>query len=197
MHSFAATYGFGTPTTSHNFGPGMVGGPAKATGTKANSVGATANTSSSTSSSSTAGGVGSTFLSLLAQELQNQDPTAPVDSTAMVGQMISLSQLGQLISINQTLGAAATAPTTSTSAPSQSAAATSSSAAVAALNSGIASTLSPSTAGAATSQLPFDPNTMMPWNFGNNRAAAAAINPALNTSTMGLSGTNNNPTGGK
>jgi flagellar basal-body rod modification protein FlgD len=28
----------------------------------------------------------------LATELQNQDPTAPVDSTAMVGQMISLNQ---------------------------------------------------------------------------------------------------------
>jgi hypothetical protein len=35
--------------------------------------------------------LGTTFLSLLAQELQNQDPTAPVDPTAMVGQMISLN----------------------------------------------------------------------------------------------------------
>ena len=57
-------------------------------------------------------GLSTTFLSLLATELQNQDPTAPVDSTAMVGQMISLNQLDQLISINQTLtGSTGTATT--------------------------------------------------------------------------------------
>lgn len=50
--------------------------------------------------------VESTFLTLLAQELQNQDPTAPMDSTAMVGQMISLNQLDQLANINQTLTSA-------------------------------------------------------------------------------------------
>jgi flagellar basal-body rod modification protein FlgD len=43
----------------------------------------------------------STFLTLLVQELQNQDPTEPMDSTQMVGQMISLNQLDQLASINQ------------------------------------------------------------------------------------------------
>jgi flagellar basal-body rod modification protein FlgD len=42
-----------------------------------------------------------TFLQLLTTELQNQDPTQPMDSSAMVGQMISLNQLDQLISINQ------------------------------------------------------------------------------------------------
>ena len=62
-----------------------------------------------TASSSTDSGMGnvkdlsSTFLQLLTQELQNQDPTAPMDSTQMVGQMISLNQLEQLTSINQTL----------------------------------------------------------------------------------------------
>ena len=54
------------------------------------------------------GGLGSTFLKLLSQELQNQDPTSPMDPTAMVGQMISLNQLDQLISINQNLGQAVT-----------------------------------------------------------------------------------------
>jgi|SRR5579863_7692847 flagellar basal-body rod modification protein FlgD len=44
-----------------------------------------------------------TFLNLLATELQNQDPTSPVDPTQMVGQLVSLNQLDQLISINQTL----------------------------------------------------------------------------------------------
>jgi flagellar basal-body rod modification protein FlgD len=65
----------------------------------------------STSGSSTSSGTGalsatsleSTFLNLLATELQNQDPTSPVDPTAMVGQLVSLNQLDQLISINQTL----------------------------------------------------------------------------------------------
>lgn len=46
---------------------------------------------------------GTTFLNLLVHELQNQDPTAPMDSTQMVGQMISLNQLDQLMSINQEL----------------------------------------------------------------------------------------------
>lgn len=61
----------------------------------------------STQSASSNGGtsslqsIESTFLSLLTQELQNQDPTAPMDSTEMVGQMISLNQLDQLASINQ------------------------------------------------------------------------------------------------
>ena len=51
--------------------------------------------------------LGSTFLNLLVQELQNQDPTSPMDPTAMVGQMISLNQLSQLISINSALTPAA------------------------------------------------------------------------------------------
>lgn len=65
----------------------------------------TSNASTTGNSASTNGtdSIGSTFLSLLVQELQNQDPTAPMDSTAMVGQMISLNQLDQLTSINQVL----------------------------------------------------------------------------------------------
>lgn len=60
----------------------------------------------SQSTNSTAGdsslqSIEGTFLTLLVQELQNQDPTAPMDSTQMVGQMISLNQLDQLASINQ------------------------------------------------------------------------------------------------
>ena len=70
---------------------------------------------------------GTTFLNLLVKELQNQDPTAPMDSTAMVGQMISLNQLDQLISIKQTLSS-----TTSTRSGAASTAAASSSALIAA-----------------------------------------------------------------
>jgi len=68
----------------------------------------TSGTATSTASQATTG-IGSTFLNLLVQELQNQDPTAPMDSTQMVGQMISLNQLDQLISINADL-----TPTTTT-----------------------------------------------------------------------------------
>ena len=71
----------------------------------ASAAGGTTSTSSSASSSSQTSltSLGSTFLQLLTQELQNQDPTAPMDSTQMVGQMISLNQLDQLASINQLL----------------------------------------------------------------------------------------------
>lgn len=55
----------------------------------------------SSASDSSLQSIESTFLTLLVQELQNQDPTAPMDSTQMVGQMISLNQLDQLASINQ------------------------------------------------------------------------------------------------
>jgi flagellar basal-body rod modification protein FlgD len=131
----------------------------------------------------------------LAQELQNQDPTAPVDSTAMVGQMISLNQLDQLISINQDTTPPA-AGTTGAGAVNA-AGATAGDTAISSAEGGAVSALSPSTAGAATSQLPFDPNTMMPLGSSNSGAVAATINSSLNAATMGLSGTNNNATGGK
>ena len=66
------------------------------------------------SAPSSTSSIGTTFLSLLVQELQNQDPTAPMDSTAMVGQMISLNQLDQLTSIDQTLTKAYPPTTSST-----------------------------------------------------------------------------------
>jgi flagellar basal-body rod modification protein FlgD len=78
-------------------------------------------TSTGTASSSTANDgltgttTGTTFLNLLVKELQNQDPTAPMDSTAMVGQMISLNQLDQLISINQVLSTATGATSSASS----------------------------------------------------------------------------------
>ena len=59
--------------------------------------------SSTNTATSEANSIGGTFLTLLTQELQNQDPTAPMDSTQMVGQMISLNQLNELSSINQLL----------------------------------------------------------------------------------------------
>lgn len=74
-------------------------------GTPTSHATTTQGTSSASSSTSTdsVDSLGTTFLSMLVQELQNQDPTQPMDSTAMVGQMISLNQLDQLASINQLL----------------------------------------------------------------------------------------------
>jgi len=193
MHHISANYTM--PTILNTLKPVVNNGVAKAVKSAAGATGMTS-TGTSTSSSSSGGELDTTFLNLLAQELQNQDPTAPVDSTAMVGQMISLNQLDQLISINQSL----TPPSTSgTAAPSavQPAGATPSGSALSSANGGVASALSPSAAGAATSQLPFDPNTMMPLSTANSGAMAASINSSLNAATMGLSGTNNNTSGGK
>jgi flagellar basal-body rod modification protein FlgD len=140
--------------------------------------------------------LGTTFLSLLAQELQNQDPTAPVDPTAMVGQMISLNQLEQLISINQSVTGSSTTGTTPAAA--QTARGTAANAALASAIGSATNMLSPSAAGAATSQqLPFDPNTMMPLGFANSGAVAASINSSLNPVTMGYSGSTSNLSGGK
>jgi flagellar basal-body rod modification protein FlgD len=126
-------------------------------------------TGSSTTSSS--GGLsstttGTTFLNLLVKELQNQDPTAPMDSTAMVGQMISLNQLDQLISINQTLGTATGTSTTSSVAPvSGQASANSSSSTdlMAARASLLNNTYAPTSADSATSAAS-DPNSTLDFS---------------------------------
>jgi len=183
------------PTILNTLKPVASNGVAKAVNAAVGPNGAT--TGNSTSSSSSSGGLDTTFLNLLAQELQNQDPTAPVDSTAMVGQMISLNQLDQLISINQTVTGSSSTGAAGLVQPAAAAAAASGTAALSSANGGVASALSPSVAGAATSQLPFDPNTMMPLGTANSGAVAASINSSLNAATMGLSGTNNNTSGGK
>ena len=85
-------------------------------------VKANATSSGSTTSGLDSTTTGTTFLNLLVKELQNQDPTAPMDSTAMVGQMISLNQLDQLISINQNLTTSTTTTATGKAAGAGSAA---------------------------------------------------------------------------
>ena len=62
-------------------------------------------TSGSNSAHNAMGNLDATFLNLLITELKSQDPTAPMDSTQMVGQMVSLNQLDQLIGIHQILQA--------------------------------------------------------------------------------------------
>ena len=73
---------------------------------------AVAGTVTGSSTSDSTGGMDVSFLNLLITEMKSQDPTAPMDATQMVGQMISLNQLDQLIAIHQLLQP----PTTSTAA---------------------------------------------------------------------------------
>jgi flagellar basal-body rod modification protein FlgD len=188
MHSVSANYTL--PAVLKTLQPAATSGVRQAVNGKAT----TAPTTTTTSSSNAASSLSSTFLNLLATELQNQDPTAPVDATAMVGQMISLNQLDQLISINQTLTGSSGSATAGSLQPAR---ATASDAALSSANGGLASTLAPSVAGAAANLLPFDPNTLMPLNFGNAAAVGASINSAVNPASMGSSTTNNNTSGGK
>jgi flagellar basal-body rod modification protein FlgD len=188
MHTVSANYTL--PTVLKTLQPAAESGLRKAISAKASPTATTGTTSSSNSVSS----LGSTFLNLLATELQNQDPTAPVDSTAMVGQMISLNQLDQLISINQTLTASGGTATTGSVQPTGG---TASDAAISSANGGVASTLPPSVAGAAANPLPFDPNTMMPLNSSTAGAFGSSINLPVNPASMGSSSTSNNNSGGK
>jgi flagellar basal-body rod modification protein FlgD len=167
------------------------GAPARTAAGPRATTGTTSSTTSSSSSSATS--IGSTFLSLLATELENQDPTAPVDSTDMVGQMISLNQLDQLISINQTL----TGGTTGTTGSVQKPAATASETAGSSVNGGLANTLPATVAAAAINQLPFDPATMMPLNAGNPGAMGASTNSSLNPAAINFSSANGTTSGGK
>lgn len=99
----------------------MVMAPVKAESAGGSSAAGTSGSSTSASGTS-ASSLQSTFLNLLVTELQNQDPTSPVDPTQMVSQMVSLNELNELVSINQTLttmasGAASTSmPATPTGA---------------------------------------------------------------------------------
>jgi flagellar basal-body rod modification protein FlgD len=128
---------------------------------------ATTNAASTTDTSGLSGTTaGQTFLNLLVKELQNQDPTAPMDSTAMVGQMISLNQLDQLISINQTLGTATSTPASTSGAAA--ATATESSASVMAARAALlngSSTLTPAQAATLAAS---DPSTTLDLTNLNN-----------------------------
>jgi flagellar basal-body rod modification protein FlgD len=62
----------------------------------------TAATDTSEAIASTSGlGNEDTFLQLLVAQIQNQDPTNPIDSTTFLTQLASFSSLEQLIGINQ------------------------------------------------------------------------------------------------
>src|SRR6201992_2459890 len=188
MHQVSAS--FTLPAVLNSLQPAALGGLRKTLSAKAS----TPPTTPTTAGSNGANDVSSTFLNLLATELQNQDPTAPVDSTAMVGQMISLNQLDQLISINQTVTGSTGTGSTGLLQPSG---AIAGNAPLSSANGGAANTLSPSVAGAVAGQLPFDPNTLMPLNLAPAGALGASASSPINPVTMNSSTTSNNISGGK
>ncbi len=58
---------------------------------------------SSTSAANVPGADEQTFLQLLVTQLQNQDPTNPVDGTQFVTQLAQFSELEQMINVNTNL----------------------------------------------------------------------------------------------
>jgi flagellar basal-body rod modification protein FlgD len=79
--------------------------------TALNPVSAASSSPSSSTASTTAAinatdslGNENTFLQLLVAQIQNQDPTQPVDSSTFLTQLAEFSQLEQLIGIRQDVG---------------------------------------------------------------------------------------------
>jgi flagellar basal-body rod modification protein FlgD len=98
--------------------------PLPAAATNSNAAGSNSPVTAGSLSSTDALGNESTFLQLLVAQIQNQDPTAPMDSSTFLTQLAEFSQLEQLIAIQQdvseldpsTAGStSATQPTGSTS----------------------------------------------------------------------------------
>lgn len=56
------------------------------------------------SSSATMAGDFNTFLTMLTTQLQNQDPTSPLDANQMTSQLVQFASVEQLIAMNQNLG---------------------------------------------------------------------------------------------
>jgi flagellar basal-body rod modification protein FlgD len=89
--------GLGTNATGIGTGTGTGTGTTGTTGTTA------ANGSTSTANSGSASGVtlgGTDFLTLLLAQLQNQDPTSPVDSNEFLSQLASLSEVQGINQLN-------------------------------------------------------------------------------------------------
>jgi flagellar basal-body rod modification protein FlgD len=114
------------------------------------------NTSASTSSSNSSSLASqSTFLQLLVAQLQNQDPTQPVQGTEFVTQLATFSDVEQNLAVRQDVdaisnkflgtvpsgGTVATTPTTATNTSAANAIATAAGTAAAADGVGAASTL--------------------------------------------------------
>jgi flagellar basal-body rod modification protein FlgD len=55
------------------------------------------------------------FMTLLVAELQNQDPTEPLDPSTFMSQLVQINQLEQVMQINQTIQQLAGLSTSATS----------------------------------------------------------------------------------
>jgi flagellar basal-body rod modification protein FlgD len=88
--------------------------PATGTGTPAatgtgNNTGSGSSTANSASSLGTLGGTD--FITLMLAQLQNQDPTSPVDSNTFLTQLAQLSEVQGITSLNTSFGALSTSLT--------------------------------------------------------------------------------------
>jgi flagellar basal-body rod modification protein FlgD len=81
------------------------------------SANGTGNSTSNTSSASMNGLNPNDFMTLLVAEIQNQDPTQPMDPTTFMSQLVDLNQLEQVTAINQVVQQFNTTATTSGAAP--------------------------------------------------------------------------------
>jgi flagellar basal-body rod modification protein FlgD len=92
---------------------------AATSGTGTTTTGTTGTTGTGSSSSSTAAGVsgttlgGTDFLTLMLAQLQNQDPTSPVDSNTFLTQLSQLSEVEGITNLNSSFGTLATSLTSS------------------------------------------------------------------------------------
>lgn len=85
--------------------------PTTGTGTPS-ATGTGNNTSTSTNSAASLGTLGGTdFITLMLAQLQNQDPTSPVDSNTFLTQLAQLSEVQGISSLNSSFGALSTSLT--------------------------------------------------------------------------------------
>lgn len=79
------------------------------TTTSATSSSSAASTAASLTASNPYASLGAAdYMKLLTTEMQNQDPTAPVDQTQMIAQMAGFSQLQGITDMNSTLSTMST-----------------------------------------------------------------------------------------
>ena len=78
--------------------------------TAASAATAASNSTSSTNSTTSTNSLSyNDFLTLLMAEMQNQDPTSPMDTSQMVSQLATVSEVGQAVQTNDNLSSLLTA----------------------------------------------------------------------------------------
>ncbi len=86
--------------------------------TNSNSTNSATSAAEAATSAATTNGLNpNDFMSLLVAEIQNQDPTQPMDPTTFMSQLVELNQLEQVSDINQVVQQYAPSSTTSGTTP--------------------------------------------------------------------------------